>query len=214
MKNVELTASYRTGSGNKQARKLRKEHCIPAILYEKGSKGRLLKIDESELSHIIAKNGENVIVKLRIDGNEIPAVIKEVQRDHVQQHLIHVDFQPVTLHDIIHTEVPILVVNGERVEKNGWVINKQMTQIEVEGEVEKIPPAITVDASKYRVGQVLRVADLEISQELSILNEKNEVIFSILPTKEEPIDLVFDRVEPELVTSEKNDKAKEKGNGK
>ncbi len=210
MKNVELSVNGRTGSGNKQTRKLKKENCIPAILYEKGSKGRLLKVDESELIDILAKNGENVIVKLRVDGTEIPAVIKEVQRDYLHKHLIHVDFQPVTLHEIIHAEVPILVVNGEKVEKNGWVINKQMSGLEIEGEVEKIPPAITVDASKYSVGHVLRVADLEISKELSIVNEKNEVILSILPTKDEPINLVFDRVEPELATTEKQDKHKEK----
>jgi len=210
MKKVELNVANRTGSGNKQSRKLKKENCIPAILYGKGSAGRLLKIDESELNNIIAKNGENVVVKLRIDGTEIPAVIKEIQRDHLQQHMIHVDFQPVTLHEIIHAEVPILVVNGEKIERSGWVINKQMTELEIEGEVEKIPPAITVDAAKYKVGQVLRVADLEISKELSIVNEKNEVILSILPTKDRPSDLVFNRVEPELVTTEKRDKKKEK----
>ncbi|HYF83522.1 MAG TPA: 50S ribosomal protein L25 [Clostridia bacterium] len=210
MKNVELGVNNRTGSGNKQTRKLRKENCIPAILYEKGSKGRLLKVDEIELRSLLAKNGENVIVKLSVDGTEIPAVIKEVQRDHLQDRLIHVDFQPVTLHEIIHAEVPILVVNGERVEKNGWVINKQMTEVEIEGEIEKIPPVITVDASKYTVGHVLRVAELEISKELSIINEKNEVILSILPTRDEPINLVFDRVEPELVNTEKQDKQKDK----
>lgn len=210
MKNVELEVNNRTGHGNKQTRKLRKENSIPAILYEKGSGGKLLKVDEKEIRNIISKNGENIMVKLKVDGKEIPAVIKEIQKDHLQQHLIHVDFQPVTLHEIIHAEVPILVVNGERVEKNGWVINKQMTGLEIEGEVEKIPPAITVDASKFKVGQVLRVADIEISQELSVINEKNEVIFSILPAKDEPIDLVFDRTEPELVTSEKRDKEKER----
>lgn len=210
MKNIELNANNRVDHGNRQSRKLRKEHRIPAVLYQKGSNGRLLNVDEDELRNMIAKNGENIIVKLRVDGMEIPAVMKEVQRDHLNDHLIHVDFQPVTLHDIIHAEVPILVINGEKIEKNGWVINKQMTELEIEGEVEKIPPAITVDASKYKVGQVLRVADIEISKELSIMNEGNEVIFSILPTKEEPIDLVFDRVEPELVTAEKKDKKEEK----
>lgn len=208
MKSVELNVNDRTGSGNKQKRKLKEESCIPAILYQKGSGGRLLKVEESELNDIIAKNGENVVVKLRVGGTEIPAVMKEIQRDHLQQHLVHVDFQPITLHEIIHTEVPILVVNGESIERNGWVINKQMAGLEVEGEVEKIPPAITVDASKYKVGQVLRVADVEISEELSIINEKNEVIFSILPTKDKPIDLVFPRTEPELVTGEKRDMSK------
>ena len=210
MKNIELNVNKRVDHGNKQSRKLRKEHRIPAVLYQKGSSGRLLNVDEDELRNMIAKNGENIIVKLRVDGMEIPAVIKEVQRDHLNDHLIHVDFQPVTLHEIIHAEVPILVVNGERIEKNGWVINKQMTELEIEGEVENIPEAITVDASKYKVGQVLRVADIEVSKELSVVNEGNEVIFSILPTKDEPIDLVFDRVEPELVTTEKKDKKEEK----
>lgn len=210
MKNIELNVNNRNGSGNKQSRKLRKESRIPAVLYQKGSNGRLLNVDEGELSSMLARNGENVIVKLKVDGMEIPAVIKEVQRNHLGDRLIHVDFQPVTLHEIIHTEVPILLVNSERIEKNGWVINKQMTELEIEGEVEKIPPAITVDASKYKVGQVLRVADIEISKELSIVNESNEVIFSILPTKDEPIDLVFDRVEPELVTSDKPEKKEDK----
>jgi hypothetical protein len=36
------------------------------------------------------------------------------------------------------------------------------------------------------------------------------VIFSILPTKDEPINLVFDRVEPEVVNTEKQDKLKER----
>lgn len=210
MKNVDLSVNNRTGSGNKQSRKLKKEAGIPAILYEKGSGGRLLKVNEREINNIISKNGENIIVKLKVDGMDIPAVIKEVQRNHLNERIIHVDFQPVTLHEIIHAEVPIIVVNGEQIEKSGWVINKQMTELEIEGEVEKIPPAVTVNAARYKVGQVLRVADLEISKELSIVNEKNEVIFSILPTKDRPIDLVFDRVEPELVTTEKREKGKSK----
>lgn len=207
MKKVDLAANIRTQSGNKQARKLRKESMIPAVLYDKDKKGKLLKIDAKEISNMIEKNGENVVVKLKIDGSEIPAVIKEVQRDPVYKNLVHIDFQPVSLHEVIHAELPILLVNGERVEKNGWVIHKQMLQVEVEGEVEKIPANVTIDASKYKVGDVLRVSDIEISEEISIVNDGSEVVFSIKSFKEEPVDLVFDRTEPELV----GDDGKEKG---
>ena len=203
MKKVDLKVNSRTESGNKQTRKLKKENCIPAILYEKGSKGKMLKVDEIELNSILSKNGENVIVKLRLDGKEIPAIIKEVQRDHLNEHIIHVDFQPITLHEIIHAQVPVLVVNGEIVKRKGWVINKQMSELKLEGKAEKIPQAIKVDVSNYELGKVLRVTDLEISEELSILNEKNETIFSILPGRDRPINLVFDRVEPELVSKGK-----------
>jgi hypothetical protein len=36
-----------------------------------------------------------------------------------------------------------------------------MLQVEVEGEVEKIPANITLDASKYKPGDVIKVADVE-----------------------------------------------------
>jgi len=210
MKNVVLNADTRERAGSKQSRKLKKENKIPAVLYGKESGNRLLKLDEREVNNLIAKHGENIVVMIYVNGEEIPAIIKEVQREPLGNRLVHIDFQPVSLHEVIHAEVPILVINGERVEKSGWVISKQLGEIEVEGEVEKIPASIVVDASKIKKGGVLRVADLEISEELSIINSGDEVVLSLLQSKSEPVDLVFDRVELELVTTEKEDKKKEK----
>ena len=170
----------------------------------------MLKLDESEVNNLISKHGENIVVMIHMMGEEVPAVIKEIQRDPSNNRLVHIDFQPVSIHEVIHAEVPILVVNGERVSKSGWVINKQLGKIEVEGEVEKIPASIIVDATKIKKGGVFRVSDIEVSEELSVINAGDEVILSILQSKSEPIDLVFDREEPELVTREKEDKIKEK----
>lgn len=210
MKNVNLDADIRNRSGSKQSRKLRRENKIPAILYEKDSPGRMLKLDEREVNNLISKHGENIVVMIHMAGEEVPAIIKEIQRDPANNRLIHIDFQPVSIHEVVHAEVPILVVNGERVSKSGWVINKQLGKIEVEGEVEKIPASIIVDATKIKKGGVFRVSDIEVSEELSVINSGDEVVLSILQAKNEPIDLVFDREEPELVTREKADKAKEK----
>lgn len=202
MKKVSLNADIREHKGKHQSSKLGREDAVPAILYEKAATGTLLKVDQKEISNLLAKNGENVIVELKIGSREIPAVIKEVQRHPVDRRIIHLDFQPVTLHEIIHADVPILIVNGERVEKDGWIINKQMLQVEIEGEVEKIPASITMDASKFKPGDVIKVSDVEISEELAITNKSEEVIFSIIPYKERPFDLVFNRTEPELVKGE------------
>ncbi len=200
MKSINLSADYRESSGSKQSKRLRRRKFVPGVLYEMGSGGTLLKIDEGELSNAISKNGENVMVNLKINGRDIPAVIKEIQKDSLQQCIIHVDFQPVKINEKIYTDVPIVLAKGKQIEKSGWVINKQMAALKVEGEVSSIPPAITIDASRYKVGQVMRVGDLELSEELSVISGEDEVIFSILPTKDRPVDLVFDRAEPELVS--------------
>ncbi|MFZ5352450.1 MAG: 50S ribosomal protein L25 [Bacillota bacterium] len=203
MRKVDLNVNIRNSSGNRQTVKLRREDKIPAVLYGKnGSDNTLLKINFKDISNLVAKNGENVVVELHFGSESVPAVIKEVQRSPVDRNIIHVDFQPVTLHEVIHAEVPIVIVNGSRVEKNGWVINKQIGAVEVEGEVENIPQSIKLDVSKLRIGDVLKVSDLEVAQELSILTEKDNVVLSIRAFKEEPLDLEFDRTEPELITKE------------
>lgn len=203
MKSVSLNANIREQAGNKQVRKLERNHMIPAVLYSKNSQSRLLKLDYNEMQSTLEKHGEHIVVQLRLGNDEIPAIIKEVQRDPVNHKIVHIDFQPVSLHEVIHAEVPILIVNGDRVEKNGWIINKQLGQIEVEGEVERIPRSITIDASRLKLGDVLKVADLEVSEELAVLSDNEDVILSIKQFKEEPIDLIFPRTSPELIDDPK-----------
>lgn len=203
MKSISLNANIREQSGNKQVRKLQKNHMIPAVLYSKNSQNKLIKLDYSEINSAIEKNGEHIIVQLRLNNEEIPAIIKEVQRDPVDHKIVHIDFQPVSMHEIIHAEVPILVINGDRVEKNGWIINRQLGEVEVQGTVESIPRGITIDASKLKFGDVVKVADLEISQELSIISDREDIVLSVKQFKEEPIDLIFPRTSPELIDDPK-----------
>lgn len=204
MKSINLNANIRKHAGRNQARKLERASMIPAILYSKNSQSRLLKLDYNEIQYAIDKYGEHIIVNLQVDNEETPAIIKEVQRDPISYKIVHIDFQPVSLHEIIHAEVPVLIINGNRVEKNGWVINKQLGQIEVQGEVESIPRNFTIDASKLKLGEILRVADLEISKELSILSDAEDIILSIKQFKEEPIDLIFPITSPELIENPKD----------
>ncbi|MDF2520558.1 MAG: rplY1 [Clostridia bacterium] len=203
MKSISLNANIREQSGNKQVRKLQKNHMIPAVLYSKNSQNKLLKLDYNEMNTAIEKNGEHIIVQLRLNNEEIPAIIKEVQRDPVDHKIVHIDFQPVSMHEVIHAEVPILVINGDRVEKNGWIINRQLGEVEVQGTVENIPRGITIDASKLKFGDVVKVADLEISQELSIISDREDIVISVKQFKEEPIDLIFPRTSPELIDDPK-----------
>jgi large subunit ribosomal protein L25 len=203
MKTVSLNANIREQAGNKQGRKLRREAMVPGVLYTKGSQGKLLKLDYIEMNTTIEKYGDRVIVQLKVENEDVAAIIKEVQRDPVSHKIIHIDFQPVSLHEVIHAEVPIVLINGERAEKNGWLINRQLGQVEVEGEVESIPRSINIDASKLKLGDVLKVADLEISQELSILSAPEDVVLSVKQFKEEPVDLIFPRTEPELIQDPK-----------
>lgn len=206
MKTISLNANIREQAGNKQGRKLKKEAMIPAVLYSKGGNGKLLKLDYKEISSTIDKYGSKVIIQLKVENDEIPTIIKEIQRNPINHRIEHIDFQPVSLHEVIHAEVPIVILNGESAEKNGWIINRQLGQVELEGEVESIPRGITIDVSKLKIGDVLRVTDLEISSELSILSNLDDIVLAVKPFKEEPIDLIFPLIEPELIQDPRDNK--------
>lgn len=206
MKTISLNANIREQAGNKQGRKLRREAMIPAVLYSKGGKSKLLKLDYIEINSTIEKYGSKVIMQLKVGSDEIPAIIKEVQRNPINHRIEHIDFQPVSLHEVIHADVPIVIINGDRAEKNGWLINRQLGQVELEGEVESIPRSITIDAAKLKIGDVLKVADLEISSELSILSNIEDIVLAVKQLKEEPIDLIFPITEPELIHDPRDNK--------
>ena len=206
MKSISLNANIREHAGNKQGRKLKREAMIPAILYSKGSQGKLLKLNYIEINSAIEKYGSRVIIELKVGNDEIPAIIKEVQRNPVSHRIEHIDFQPISLHEIIHAEVPIVIINGDRVEKKGWIINRQLGQVELEGEVENIPRSIIIDAAKLKIGDVLKVTNLEISSELSILSNIEDIVLAVKQRKEEPIDLIFPIIEPELIQDPKDNK--------
>jgi large subunit ribosomal protein L25 len=206
MKTISLNANIREQAGNKQGRKLKREAMIPAVLYTKGSQSKLLKLDYIEVNTAIEKYGNRVILQLKVGNDEVPAIIKEVQRNPVNHRIVHIDFQPVSMHEVIHADVPIIIVNGDRAEKNGFLINRQLSAVELEGEVESIPRSITIDAAKLKIGDVLRVADLEISSELSILSGVEDIVLAVKQLKEEPIDLIFPMTEPELIQNPKDNK--------
>ena len=206
MKTISLNANIREQAGNKQGRKLKREAMIPAVLYAKGAKSKLLKLDYIEINSAIEKYGSHVVVQLKVENDEIPAIIKEVQRNPITRKIEHVDFQPVSLHEVIHANVPIVILNGDKIEKNGGIINRQLGQVELEGEVESIPRSITIDVSKLSIGDVLKVADLEISSELSIISNIDDIVLAIKQHKEEPIDLIFPITEPELIENPKENK--------
>lgn len=206
MKTINLNANIREQAGNKQGRKLKREAMIPAVLYSKGGKSKLLKLDYIEINSTIEKYGSKVIMQLKVGSDEIPAIIKEVQRNPINHRIEHIDFQPVSLHEVIHADVPIVIINGDRAEKKGWLINRQLGQVELEGEVESIPRSITIDAAKLKIGDVLKVADLEISSELSILSNTEDIVLAVKQLKEEPIDLIFPITEPELIQDPRDNK--------
>src|SRR5947208_206442 len=89
----KLKVERRDGTGKGSARKLRAAGKIPGVVYGRGSDPILITADARELFHVLhTEAGMNVLVELGVDGDELLAMPREIQRDHLRAQFKHVDF--------------------------------------------------------------------------------------------------------------------------
>ncbi|NLY44045.1 MAG: 50S ribosomal protein L25 [Clostridiaceae bacterium] len=173
-----LRVNYRIGSGKNSARRSRRAGQVPGVIYD-AVKNKLISVEKKELDAILHDYGENALVNLELGDEHIKSIIAQVQRHPVSQQAIHVDFKPVQEDMRVRAHVPIRFIGVSEIERNGGIVQRQRQEIEVECSADRVPKYIPVDLGKLAVGQNLKVQDIEISEELSILTKPTEVIATL-----------------------------------
>ncbi|MFC1624649.1 50S ribosomal protein L25 [Candidatus Omnitrophota bacterium] len=182
---VDLRVTLREGKGKEISKKLRSEGLVPAVVYKKGEATANLKIDGKDASNALhTEAGENVIIKLHIDGakeeKERTVIVKEVQRDPIKDHLLHVDFQEISLTETLKVKVPI-AAKGEAkgVKEESGVLQQVLWEIELECLPGNIPEKIEVDISSLKIGDTIHVKDIQPAGDVKILDDLEGVVFSV-----------------------------------
>jgi large subunit ribosomal protein L25 len=178
----KLRAEVRTGTGKGEARKLRSRGKVPAVVYGHGAEPLHIAVDARDLFHVLhSEAGANVLVELRVDGQSLLALPREVQRDHIKGQYLHVDFLRVARDEAITVEVPVHLVGESPGVKQGGVVEHHLWSLEVECLPQDVPPAIEADISRLGLGDSLHVADLPSADRYRVLTPPEEVIVSVVP---------------------------------
>ena len=94
---VDIPAAARTVFGKGESRRLRMDKKTPAVVYSKGEEALPLQFDEKILyKDLLFIHGRNAVVTLKIEGDTTEqrhVLIREIQKDPVQEKVLHVDFQ-------------------------------------------------------------------------------------------------------------------------
>src|SRR3972149_8255910 len=95
---VQLSVAPRDVLGKKVAA-LRRQGLTPANVYGRNLESRAVQVETVALTHLLRSAGRNVIVDLRIEGEDSPrpVMLRDVQRDPVTSGLLHGDFYQVSL---------------------------------------------------------------------------------------------------------------------
>ncbi len=224
MKEIALDVLTRKEKGKAACKSLREKGFIPAVIYGKAEETLQLECDEKKLLKVLhTRAGENVVVNLKISADgEIfsrTALVKEVQHDPLKGEVLHVDFNHISLTQLIKVEVPIEVKGESKGVKDGGVLDHILRQVEVECLPTQIPEKIDVRIDALEVGDSIHVKDLISPSGVKILTDPEMAVISVEPPKvEKPVEEKVEEegaVEPEVIrekpaTPEEEKKEKEK----
>jgi len=216
MEKVILNAEVRQEYGKEANRRLRAKQTVPAVTYKKGKAAIPLKVDAKELFHILHTSaGENVIISLKIkdqdkaQAKDKTVIIKDIQYDPIRGDVLHVDFHEISLTENITVNVPVETKGEpEGVKIEGGVLDHPIKDIQVECLPTEIPEKVEVHVEELKIGDSIKVKDLELPQGIKVLTDPEATAISVMaPRVEEPEEteetLEAESQEPEVIREKK-----------
>jgi large subunit ribosomal protein L25 len=183
-KNIE--AKPRTGGNKNDARRLRKDGLIPAVLYGAGLESLTIAVDPKQMKRILSSEaGHNTIFDLSAGGDSGKAMIVDWQADPIKGSLLHVDLKRIAMNVKLVVSVPVhLKGEAPGVKVQGGILEQMMREVEIECLPADIPSHIDGDVSQLVFGQTLRVSDLPHSDKIRFVTDENQAIAHVTAVKE------------------------------
>ncbi|MBI4900269.1 MAG: 50S ribosomal protein L25/general stress protein Ctc [Actinobacteria bacterium] len=170
---VTLSATPRSEFGKGAARRLRRAHQVPAVLYGHGTEPVHISLPGHET--LLALRVANVLLEIDLEGGKQLALPKQVQKDPVTGFIEHVDLVVVRQGERVMVQVPLLLV-GEH-SADVMVVMDQNT-ITLEVEATHIPEHVEIDVTGLEVGHNLAAKDLTLPTGAVFHGEPDDLILS------------------------------------
>ena len=191
MDEIELKVNKRETLG-KKVRFLRREGITPLHLFGHGIESLPLQCDTASILQILTKTGQSGLINLKIEKErkQHPAVVREIQVEPKTRELLHVDFYQVQMAELLKVEVPI-TLTGEapalKIKENMMV--QDLNNLSIECLPSNIPSKIEIDVNNLtETDQAIRVRDIVIGDDISILNNPDLMVVKISTRRIEVIE--------------------------
>jgi large subunit ribosomal protein L25 len=176
MKVAQLSGSPRANVGKKDAALTRNNGQVPCVLYGSGEQTHFA-VKAISLEKLIF-SPEVYQFELEIDGKVTKAVVRELQQHPIKGTIQHVDFLELEDNKPVRVALPVRLTGSARGVMSGGKLMQSYRNLKLIGLPGNIPDAITLDISKLKIGQSIRVKQVEIPG-ITILEPMNSVVVGV-----------------------------------
>lgn len=170
-----------------KAKKLRREGYVTGNLFGKEIDGSIpLQIEKKEAERIQRECMKGSQLYLELDGKTYDVLIKEMDYNAMNRQILEMDFQALVKGEKVHSVAEIVLHNKEKVVEG--VLEQFLEEIAYKALPEDLVEKVEIDCSTLRLGDTLKVSDLDIAKEgkVELQTHLDTPVVSVMANKSEP----------------------------
>ena len=167
-------AELRENFGKGFARRLRAAGKIPAVLYGHGTDPVHVALPGHQMLLLVRR--ANALIELDIAGKSQLALVKDVQKDPVNQIIEHIDLVVIKKGEKVQVDVPVVVV-GESF--SGTIVNLDATSVSLAVEATHIPEHVEVDVEGLEEGARITAGELTLPRGATLVTDPEVLVVAV-----------------------------------
>lgn len=172
-----VKAERRSKLGTVEAKRLRLAGRVPANIYGLGEPGESVSVCGDTVEKLVATRSS--VVDVELDGKVNKAVVQEVQWDVFSTAVQHLDLRRVDPEGRATVNVA-LELRGEPLGiKDGGALRQIHKMVSVNCPDYRIPKSIVVRIGGLRIGDSIKVSDLQIPEHARLVTAADETVVEL-----------------------------------
>ena len=180
MKSIAISGSARQNVGKRDAKELRYQGLVPAVLYG-GKEQTALAVSAADLKPVLY-TADVIIVELNVDGQTKRAIVQDAQFHPLTDLVTHVDFLELFDDKEVSLNIPIKLTGTSPGVKMGGKLVQKLRNLRVKALPANLPQEIEVPMESLEVGKSYRVAQVQL-ENAKVLNNSDDTIVSVIMSR-------------------------------
>jgi len=180
MKTIAISGSLRGNVGKRDAKELRYEGKVPAVLY--GGKEQVhFAVEASDLRALIY-SADVSFVEIEVEGVKTQAIIQDAQYHPLTEQILHVDFFQLDETKPMVMQIPVKLTGTSPGVKMGGKLVQKLRKLRVRSLPKDMPQYVEVSIEPLEVGKSVRVRDLKF-ENFEVTNVPEDTIVSVTTSR-------------------------------
>lgn len=177
---LNVTKREVVGTGKLNA--LRAKGILPGVIYGPAVEGNInVQAKAADVRALLAETDtDSILIKLNLDGKEILALVKDVQRNFLTDTTTHMDFIAVTPDTVVKTKTYVKLIGTPVGVSMGGQVNQIIYELPIKCAVKDIPSCVEADITPIKLDESLRLAQVKLPENVTTPFNSTVVLASVV----------------------------------